>query len=163
MHIVPAGVHDGNVAACIILGADLAGIGEACFFLDRKRVEFGAQHDRRAGAIFQDGDNACAADAFRDVVAELAETVGKFGGGLRFVRREFRILVQVQIEGAGVGINNVDFGRSGGILRVGESGEGGKNQGGEKKKFPDDIRTARLTATTGGNYSVCRYKSKLLI
>jgi len=37
---------------------------EAGFFLDGKGVEFGAEHDGRAGSVLEDGDNAGAADCF---------------------------------------------------------------------------------------------------
>jgi len=66
---------------------DFAGVGEAGFFFDGKGVEFGAEHDGRAGSVLEDGDNAGAADCFGDFVAQGAETSGEFGGGLVRARR----------------------------------------------------------------------------
>ena len=55
VQIVPAGVHHRNILSAVILGADLAGIGEAGLFLDRKGIKFGAQHHGWPGAILQNG------------------------------------------------------------------------------------------------------------
>ena len=103
---------------------DLAGVGQAGFFFYRERVKFGAQHDRGSGAIFEDGDDAGAAYVFSHVVAERAQLRGQLGGSLSFVRREFGVLMDIEIESVSVGINEVDFfGVSGGLC-----GGGGKKK-----------------------------------
>ena len=58
VHIVSAGVHDADIASGIVFRADFAGVREAGLLLNRKPVEFGAQHHDRTGAILQDGDDS---------------------------------------------------------------------------------------------------------
>mgnify|MGYP003346742301 CR=1 FL=1 len=42
----------------------LAGIGQAGLLFHRKRIELGAQHDRRSRAVFQNRDDSRAGDVF---------------------------------------------------------------------------------------------------
>ena len=100
-----AGVHDADIAPGIVFGVDLAGVWQAGLFLHWKRIELGAQHHGRAGAVLQDGDDSRSAYVFGDRVAEIAQTAGQLRRGLDFMRREFRILVEIKIQGVGVGID----------------------------------------------------------
>ena len=72
VQVVSTGVHYGNVAPGIIFGADLTCVREPCLFLDRKRVQFGAQHDRWTGPILENGDYSSAAYVLCDFIAESA-------------------------------------------------------------------------------------------
>ena len=106
---MPTGVHDGHIAAEIVFCAYSAGIGEACCFFDRKYIEFSAKHDSGASAVLKYGNNAGAADPFGNVVARGSKTPRQFRCSLRFVRRQFRILVQIKIEGVCIPKYGVDF------------------------------------------------------
>jgi hypothetical protein len=68
VQVVSAGVRDGNVVPGVILGVNFARVGKAGFFFDWQRIQFGSEHDRRAGAVLKDGNEASAADVFGDVV-----------------------------------------------------------------------------------------------
>jgi len=103
VEIVATGMHYGDVVSGVVFGMDFAGVGEAGFFFDGKGVEFGAEHDGRAGSVLEDGDNAGAADCFGDFVAQGAETSGEFGGGLGFVRGELGRLMKIEVEIVGGG------------------------------------------------------------
>ena len=46
---------------------------------------------------------------FGDIIAGAAQACGQLRRGLRFMRREFGILVQIEIERVRVGINAFDF------------------------------------------------------
>jgi hypothetical protein len=145
VEIVATGMHYGDVVSGVVFGMDFAGVGEAGFFFDGKGVEFGAEHDGRAGSVLEDGDNAGAADCFGDFVAQGAETSGEFGGGLGFVRGELGRLMKIEVEIVGGGIDGVDFlGRNGALaLRKSREsqGEGDKGDGyfhGERMIAIDD-------------------------
>ena len=86
MEIVTAGVHDGDVASGVVFGVHFAGVGKTSFLFYGKGVEFSAKHDGGAGAIFQNGDYASAADSFGDFIAQTAQASGEFGGGVDFMR-----------------------------------------------------------------------------
>ena len=109
MHVVTAGVHDADFASRIVLGVDFAGVGQACLFLYRKPVEFGTQHDGRPGAVFQNGNDSCSADVFGDRVAEVAQAASQLLRSLGLVGRELWILMEIQIESVGVGIDLFDL------------------------------------------------------
>ena len=66
---MPASMHDGNVAAGVVLGMDLTGVGKPSVLLNRKCVEFGAQHDGRPGTILKHGDHAGATHMFGHIVS----------------------------------------------------------------------------------------------
>jgi hypothetical protein len=87
-----------QVAGRDVFGADFAGVRKASLFFDRKCVQFGAEHNGWAAAVLEDGNNPGAADIFSDLVAESAEPARQFRRRLRFMKREFRILMQIQIE-----------------------------------------------------------------
>ena len=109
VHIVAARMHHRDIASRIVFGVNLARVGESGLLLDGKRVEFGAQHHRWPGAILENGDDARAADSFRDFIPQGAETSGEFRGGLRLVRGEFGILMKIDVEIVRRGINSIDF------------------------------------------------------
>src|SRR5260370_514703 len=66
MTILVARVRDRECATAIILGVNCARVGQPGLFLDSKRVELRAQHDRRAGAVLENRYNSGAADFFGD-------------------------------------------------------------------------------------------------
>ena len=105
--VMSAGVHDADFASGIVLGVDFAGVGQACLFFHRKPVEFGAQHDGWPGAVFQNGHDSRSAYVFRDRVAEIAQAARQLLRGLGFMRREFRILMEIKIESVGIGIDGL--------------------------------------------------------
>ena len=109
VEIVAAGMHDGHVESCVVLGMHFAGIGKSGLFLHGKRVEFGAQHDRGPGAVFEDGDDSGATDSFGDFIAQAAQASGEFGCGLGLVRRELGRLMKINVESVGRGIDGVHF------------------------------------------------------
>ena len=99
--VVAAGVHDADVLALGIGGANGGRVVEAGLFFDGKRVHIAADEETRAGAVLKDGDDAVClrsvfvfADAFGDGVAELAEFGGEEGGGLLFVVGELGIAME---------------------------------------------------------------------
>ena len=63
-----------------------AGIGEPGLFLDRQRIEFGAQHDGGTGAVLQNRDDTGATDVFGDIITERAQACGKHARGPCFLR-----------------------------------------------------------------------------
>src|SRR5450755_1050083 len=107
MHVVPAGMHHGDVAACVVFGMDFARVGESGLFFYGERVEFGTKHDSGPGTVLEDGYNSSATDSFGDFIAQGAETGGKLGGGLRLVRGKFGILMEVEVELVGRGIDGI--------------------------------------------------------
>ena len=109
MQIVAARVHHGNVAAGIVFGMYLAGIGQPGLFFYRQRIEFGPQHDGRARTIFQNGDDASPANVLGDFIAGAAQVSGQFLGSLRFMGGKFGMLVQIEIECVSVGIDRFHF------------------------------------------------------
>ena len=85
MDVVPAGVHDGDIASRVVFGTDFAGVGQAGLFLNRKRVELGAKHHGRAGAVLEDGNNSSSADMFGNVIAQAAEAAREVCRSLSFM------------------------------------------------------------------------------
>ena len=109
VHIVSAGVHDRNIVSCIIFGADLARIGQPGLLFHRQRIQFGAQHHRRPCAILQDGNNARSTHVFGNLVAKSSQPSRQLRRGLHFVRREFRVLMNIKVKRVRLGIDSVDF------------------------------------------------------
>ena len=93
--IVAAGVHDRDEAAAGGCAGGPAGIGQARFFENGKRVHVAAEHDDRAGAVLEDADDARFADAGVRFVAELLEFLGDEGGRLHFLKAELGVGVEV--------------------------------------------------------------------
>jgi hypothetical protein len=99
MKVVAARVHDGDRLAGGVFRRDLAREREAGFFLYGKSVGVGAHHQRGAGAILQDADDARLADAGRHREAEGTEALGELGGRGGFLERKLGVSVQVFIQG----------------------------------------------------------------
>ena len=95
VHVVAAGVHDADLVAGLVAGADGAGVGPAGLFRHRQGVQVGADQDGRAGAVFEDGDDAVAADVGRHLKPDLAQFVGQTAGCLAFLGRKLRVGVNV--------------------------------------------------------------------
>jgi len=123
VHVMPAGVHDADFASRIVLGMHFAGIRQAGLFFHRKRIKLGAQHDRGPGAVLQDGHHSRPAHVFGDGVAKISQMTGKLLRGLDFMRREFRILVEVKIQGVGLGIDGLYLSVGRGSLSPGNGGQ----------------------------------------
>src|SRR5580704_288914 len=98
VEIVSASVHHRDLSAAVIMGSDMARVSQAGFLRDGQSVEFGAQHDDRAGAILENTDDARAAKPGRNVISELPQLLGDFGSSLLFVIGKLGISVQVDIE-----------------------------------------------------------------
>ena len=86
-------------------GLDGAGVGNAGLFDDGERVEVGADEQRGAGAVLEDGDDSIGlaavgifADVFGDGVAGFAELRGEQGGGVFLEVRELGVGVDVLID-----------------------------------------------------------------
>ncbi len=67
--IVAAHVPDTHIASVGILRVDFACVGEPCLFLDRQRIELGAQHDGRTRAVLEDGNDSGASNVLGDCIA----------------------------------------------------------------------------------------------
>src|SRR5215469_18636333 len=116
MQVVAAGMHYGNIAAAIILGADLAGVSQAGFLFDWQAVQFCAQHNCGTCAIFHDCDDPIAANVLRDFIAKSAQALGHHSCCARFMRRKFRMLVKVEIQGVSVRKDRVNLAGKGSVL-----------------------------------------------
>jgi hypothetical protein len=100
VHIVAAGVHRRNLVAACRAPARLRGPGHAGLLLHRQPVEVGAHEDRAPGAVLQHADDAVAAsEALDDFAARLAQLARDRRRGASFLAREFRIRVEVLVQG----------------------------------------------------------------
>ncbi len=88
MHIVPAGVHDAIVQTFI---------GHIVGFFYGQRIHIGAQcNDAFMGlTTFYERHNTVAAHALPMFYACIAQLRGNVPAGLHFLKRQFRVLVQV--------------------------------------------------------------------
>ena len=111
VNVVPARVHHRRRLSAGVPHDDRAGKRQAGLLFDRERVELGAKHDGRPGAILHDRDDARAADAGRDVEAEGFRARGQFRRGLRFLKRQLWMLMKVDVQRVDVRIDGVDFQR----------------------------------------------------
>jgi hypothetical protein len=102
-------MHHRHLQTAVIMGDDVAGIGETGFLRHWQGIEFGAQHYHRARAVFEHAHYARAPDSWSDVVSKFAKLVGNFGGSLFLVIRKLGITVQVEIQGFDLGINGIDL------------------------------------------------------
>jgi len=98
VEIVPAGVHHGHIAPGIVFSANFAGIKKVRSSLPPAAHQVRAQHHGRSRAVFQDGDNPRTTDVFSHVVSQAAQAPSQLRRGLDFVCREFRILMQIEIQ-----------------------------------------------------------------
>src|SRR5581483_8576319 len=98
MEIVAAGVHDRDIVAGVIMGMHFAGVWKASLLLDRESIEFGSQHDGWTGAVLQQRNDPGAADVLGNFVSERAQPGRQFCCSLRFMSRQFGMLVQIEIK-----------------------------------------------------------------
>ena len=125
VQIVPAGVHHRNVATGVVCGAHFAGVGKAGFFFDGERIQFGAQHDGRARSVLEYGHYSGAAHPLGDLISGAAPAGGKLGRSLCFMRRQFGVLMQIEVERVSVRIDAVEFFRRRSLC-AGNGGEQGR-------------------------------------
>ncbi len=109
VQVVTAGVHDGHRRPGEILRDHRARERNAGLLRHGQRIELGSKHDRRAGTVSQETDNAGAADARRHLVSERLETRGELRGGLHFLKGQLRIAMDVLIEDLQVGVVGVNI------------------------------------------------------
>jgi hypothetical protein len=117
--VVAAGVHDADFLTRRVLCLYSTGVGDAGFLDDGKRVEIGADEQRRAVAVLEDGDDSeglaavgIFADVFGDGVAGFAQLFG-----------EQRRCVFLVVRELGVGMDS--------LVGVDEAGELGVDEGGD--------------------------------
>ena len=122
VQIVPAGVHHPNVATGVVGGAHFAGVGQTGFFFDGERIQLGAQHDRRARSVLEYGHDSAAAHVFGDLISGTAPARGQLHRSFCFMRRQFRVLMQIEVERVSVRIDAVNFFRRR-SLGAGKGGE----------------------------------------
>jgi hypothetical protein len=119
VHVVPAGVHDRNGRAGVVLRPDLARVSESGSLLDRQRVHVRADQHRRAAAVAEQRDDAEASDMVGDLVAELAQVVRELRRGPFFMERQLGVLVQVDVELLEIRIETIE--RSESRVKTGRS------------------------------------------
>lgn len=100
VHVMTAGVHHRYVTALAVHTTRLAGVGKPGLLLHRQRVEVRAEHDHRPLTVAQQPDHAGDADPFGHLVeSRVAQALRQQTGGSRLLEREFRVLVQILVEG----------------------------------------------------------------
>ena len=118
MKVVTARMHHRHQLSARVLRLDRARVWQAGFLLDRQSVQFGAEHHSWSCAVLHDGDDAGATDPGCHVEAQRLHVRGELRGGLRFLKRELGILMQVDVERLDGGIDGLDLrGRRGGPWR----------------------------------------------
>lgn len=95
MDIVTAGLHHRNLAAHEIFRRRFARVRQAGLLLHGQPVEIAADEQRWAGAVFEHGDHAIAAEFFRDLETRRAQFARHLRG--RFLLHERKLGVQVEI------------------------------------------------------------------
>ncbi len=98
VHIVTAAMSDECFLA-LVLRLHLAGERKAGLFFHRQRIELGADHDHRSGAVLENADNTGLADAFGDFEADVAQLFGELFGGIDLFERELRMRMDVLVKG----------------------------------------------------------------
>ena len=98
VHVVSAGVHDGNGRPRGVDALRSAGVRQTRLLLDRQCVHVGPHPHHRAVAVAQDADDTGDPDALFDLEAQVAQVLGGDARGARLLEREFRMLVQVDVE-----------------------------------------------------------------
>ena len=118
MNVVAAGVHDVDGSAAGIGRRHGTRVGQARRFAHGKGVEIGSYHDRGAGPVLHQRDHAMTSHAGGDGVTNRAKFVGELGRGALLVQREFRVAMEMVIEGqerivlcVHVGVDSVDLRR----------------------------------------------------
>ncbi len=109
VQVVSAGVHHRNIVSGVIFGVNLTRVRKPGLLFHRQRVQFRSKHHRRARAVLQDGHNPRASDVFRHLIAEASQPAGQLRRSLSFVRREFGVLMNIQIQRVRVRIDGFDF------------------------------------------------------
>src|SRR5438874_11644726 len=120
---MPAGMHHSYFTSTVIFGAYFAGVRKAGLLLHRKRVEFGPQHHGRAGAVLHDANYACASHVLRYLITKRAQLACQRGGSPSLMRRDLRMLMQIQIQRMSVSKDGIYLAAEVGILRAGNSDE----------------------------------------
>ena len=110
--VVTAGVHHRRGLPGGVLHHHVLANGQPGLLFHRERVEFGAQHDRRPGAVPEHGDDPRLAHAGRDVEPERLHARGQFGGRLCLLKSELRCAMEVDVERVDVWKDRVDFCRA---------------------------------------------------
>ena len=94
-----AGVHHRHGLPVAVGRRDVAGIGQAGRFLNRKRVHVGAQHDDWTVAVAQQTDNARLSDSGGHFIAGRTKTVRRDARRPRFLHRQFGMSMDVFVDG----------------------------------------------------------------
>ena len=102
------GRHVRVVAAGVHRAGHRAGVGQAGLFLDRKRIQLGAQQHRRPLAVAEHAHHPRLADAGRHLVSQPAQLVGQAGGGLFLAQRQLGMPVQIEIESVELRIDRIE-------------------------------------------------------
>ena len=110
-----------SLAPGFVGGLHPAGIGKPGLFLHRQRVKLGAHHRHRACAVVINRHNPGLADMFGHRKAELAHPLGQQGSSALFLKPQFGVAVQIDIERVEIGPIAVDHcvDRSEGRCRMG--------------------------------------------
>ncbi len=103
--VMTAGVHDADLLAGLVVHEHVRGVGDAGLLDDGERVHVGADEERGAGAVLEDGDDTVGlravrifADVLCDGVPGLAKLGGEEGGGVLFEVRQLGVCVEVFVE-----------------------------------------------------------------
>jgi len=108
VHVVPAGVHDGDRLSLGIDPGRLARIWEPRLLLHRERVELGAEQDRGTLAVAQDAHDSRASDAGRHFIPELAQLFRHSSRGALLLHRQLGVLVQIDVERVELGVDLIE-------------------------------------------------------
>ena len=102
--VVSAGLHDADGFAGLVFGGDVTGIGQARLLDDRQAVHIRAHHERWAGAVLQDADQAVRvrsiginADVVGHGIACFFQLGGEQGRGLDLVVRKLGMRVDLLV------------------------------------------------------------------
>ncbi len=109
MQVMPAGVHHRYIASAVVFGARLAGIGQTGFLFHGQRVKLRPQHDGGARSVLQDPNHTVPTDVLCNFITQRAQTRGKLGRGPCLMRRQFRVLVQIEVQSLCVRKDSVDL------------------------------------------------------
>lgn len=120
-------MHHRHVGAGIILYSYTAGAGEAGLLGHGKCVQFGAQHERGAGAVLEHAHNTAAAHAGRDVVSGLTQGLRELGCSALLVPGQFRVTVDINVDRLELRIKGIDGAQIDGCLGERAGGEGQNN------------------------------------
>ena len=96
--VMSAGVHHVHFASRVVNRAGPAGIGKAGQFLDWQRVQIGAHQDRRTAPVAQNPHHTVAAHPGGNFQPGFLQFVGDALACLFFVKRKFRVRVQLLVE-----------------------------------------------------------------